>query len=94
VDPFGNYVYVLNTGSNTIAPFHISPVSGSLTSQTVVAAGLGAKAMAIRSDDNWLFVSNYTAATISQYSITPATGVLTPLPTTITDNYPWGIAVK
>jgi 6-phosphogluconolactonase (cycloisomerase 2 family) len=50
--------------------------------------------MAIRSDDNWLFVSNYTAATISQYSITPATGVLTPLPTTITDNYPWGIAVK
>lgn len=94
VDPFGNFLYVLNTGSNTIAPFHISPVSGSLTSQTVVAAGLGAKWMAIRSDDNWLFVSNYTAATISQYSITPATGVLTPLPITITDNYPWGIAVK
>ena len=94
VDPFGNYLYVLDTLSNMISPFHISPVSGSLTAQTVVATGVQPKAMAIRSDDNWLFVTNYQAGTLSQYSITPATGALSPLPAVTTDNFPWGVAVK
>lgn len=94
VDPFGNYLYVLDTISSTISPFHISPVSGSLTSQTAVATGQGPKAIAIRSDDNWLFVTNYQAGTLSQYSITPATGALSPLPAVSTDNFPFGVAVK
>jgi 6-phosphogluconolactonase (cycloisomerase 2 family) len=94
VDPFGNFVYVVDVKSNMVSPFHISPVSGSLTAGSVAATGLQPTAIAIRGDDNWLFVTNFAGATLSQYSITPATGVLTPLPLVTTDNYPWGVAVK
>jgi 6-phosphogluconolactonase (cycloisomerase 2 family) len=97
VDPFGNYLYVLETLSNQVSTFRISPVSGSLTagSPATVSTGSQPKSMAIRSDDSWLFVANFNAATISQYSVTPDTGALTKLPTdTTTDNYPWGVAVK
>ena len=101
VDPYGNYVYVLGTLSNTISPLKISPISGSLTAlnPATVATGAGPVAIAIRSDDNWLFVSNYGnlnvgGNTVSQYSVTPATGALTVQPVIPTDNYPTGIAVK
>jgi Lactonase, 7-bladed beta-propeller len=101
VDPFGNNVYVLDLLSNTISPFKISPVSGSITAlnPATVATGIGPKSIAIRQDDNWLFVSNYGSGslggtTVSQYSIAPATGALSVLPVIQTDNYPWGIAVK
>ena len=101
VDPYGNYVYVLGTGSNSIYPLKISPVSGALSALTpaAVATGLGPVSIAIRGDDNWLFVTNHgTGAlggtTVSQYSVTPATGALTVLPAIQTDNYPSGLAVK
>jgi len=101
VDPYGNYVYVLGTLSNTISPLKISPISGSLTAlnPATVATGAGPVAIAIRSDDNWLFVSNYGNVnvggnTVSQYSVTPASGALTVQPVIPTDNYPTGIAVK
>jgi DNA-binding beta-propeller fold protein YncE len=101
VDPYGNYVYVLGTLSNTISPLKISPISGSLTAlnPATVATGAGPVAIAIRPDDNWLFVSNYGnlnvgGNTVSQYSVTPATGALTVQPVIPTDNYPTGIAVK
>jgi 6-phosphogluconolactonase (cycloisomerase 2 family) len=96
VDPFGNYLYVLDTLSNQVSTFHLSPVSGGLTAgnPAIVATGLEPKSLAIRSDDNWLFVANFNAATLSQFLVTPATGALTPLPTVITDNLPWGVAVK
>ena len=85
-----------DTLSNQISTFHLSAVSGSLTagSPAVVATGLQPKSIAIRADDNWLFVANFNAATLSQYVVTPATGALTPLPSVITDNLPWGVAVK
>jgi len=96
VDPYGNYVYVLDTLSNTISPFRISPVSGALTimNPATVATGQGAKSIAIRSDDNWMFVTDYIAATVSQFAIAPATGALSPQAPITTDNYPWGVAVK
>jgi DNA-binding beta-propeller fold protein YncE len=104
VDPFGNYVYVLGTQSNTIDILKISPVSGALTASNpaTVATGLGPTSIAIRGDDNWLFVANNGShavgalggTTVSQYSITPATGALTVLPAIQTDNYPFGVAVK
>jgi hypothetical protein len=95
VDAYGHFLYVLN-GTNNISPFRISPVSGSLSPLTpaTVAAGLGAKSIAIRSDDSWLFVTNFSAATVSQYAVTPESGVLSPVPVIETDNYPWGVAVK
>jgi 6-phosphogluconolactonase (cycloisomerase 2 family) len=94
IDPFGNYLYVVDTLSNQLSTFHLSPVTGSLTASGVVATGSQPKSIAIRSDDMWLFVANYQSATLSQYSITPASGSLNALPATTTDNYPWGVAVK
>lgn len=101
VDPYGNYVYVLGTLSNTINPLKISPITGSLTalSPATVATGVGPKSIVIRSDDNWMFVTNFGSTslggkTVSQYSITPATGALSVQEAIETDNYPWGVAVK
>jgi 6-phosphogluconolactonase (cycloisomerase 2 family) len=94
VDPFGKYLYVLETLSSQVTPFTISPVSGSLTAGTSVVTGIQPTSMAIRGDDNWLFVANFQSATLSQYSIIPASGALSPLPTVTTDNNPWGVAVK
>ena len=94
VDPFGNFVYALDTLSSQISILKISPVSGSLTATGVTATGQGPTSMAIRGDDNWLFVTNNVSATLSQYSITPASGALTPQPAIGTDNLPWGVAVK
>jgi Lactonase, 7-bladed beta-propeller len=94
VDPFGKYVYVLDTLSNQVSPFTISPVSGSLTAGAVVVTGNEPASIAIRGDDSWLFVTNFTSATLSQFTITPATGVLSSLPAVTTDNYPSGLAVK
>jgi 6-phosphogluconolactonase (cycloisomerase 2 family) len=101
VDPYGNYVYVLDTLSNAISPLKISPISGSLTAlnPATVATGGGPTSIAIRGDDNWLFVTNHGTGglggtTVSQYAITPASGALTAQPAITTDNYPWGVAVK
>jgi len=96
VDPYGNTLYVLGTGSSSISIFRISPVSGSLTAGNPATAATGAMptSMAIRGDDSWLFVTNFTAGTLSEYSITPASGGLTSVPPVYTDNYPWGVAVK
>jgi DNA-binding beta-propeller fold protein YncE len=101
VDPFGNYVYVLGTLSNTISPLKISPISGALTvaGAATVATGVGPRAIAIRGDDNWMFVTNFGSSslggnTVSQYAITPATGALAAEQAIQTDNYPWGVAVK
>jgi 6-phosphogluconolactonase (cycloisomerase 2 family) len=98
VDPFGNFVYVLGTLSNTINPLKISPVSGSLTalSPATVATGVGPRSIAIRADDNWMFVTNFGSSTlggntVSQYAITPATGALSVQQAIQTDNYPWGV---
>jgi 6-phosphogluconolactonase len=101
VDPYGNFVYVLGTLSNTISPLKISQISGALTALTppTVATGIGPVAMAIRADDSWLFVSNYGSTTlggttVSQYAIIPQSGELVVQPIIQTDNYPWGVAVK
>ncbi len=95
-DPFGNFVYILGTRSNTINVLKISPVSGALAASNpaTVATGLGPTSIAIRADDNWLFVTNFNGPSVSQYSITPATGALNALPAIQTDNYPFGVAVK
>jgi len=101
VDPYGNYVYVLGTLSNTISPLKISPITGALTSFSppTIATGIGPVSIVIRGDDNWMFVANNGSSslggsTVSQYSIAPSTGQLTVEPAIQTDNYPWGLAVK
>jgi hypothetical protein len=101
VDPYGKYVYVLGTLSNTINPMRITSISGALApiNPATVATGTGPVSIVIRSDDSWLFVANHGTPTIggntvSQYAITPESGALTAQPAIQTDNYPWGVAVK
>ncbi len=94
VDALGNYLFVLNQLSNTISPMAISPVTGSISGRSVYNVGNQPKAMVIRSDDSWLFVTNYNPPTLSQFAVVPNTGALVPVPATVTDNYPWGVAVK
>jgi len=96
VYPFGNFVYVVDTGSSQLSGYRVSPSNGSLTvlAASPVATNLGANAIAIRNDGNWIFVSNFTSSNVSQYAITPATGTLTSISPFITLNNPTGIAVK
>jgi 6-phosphogluconolactonase (cycloisomerase 2 family) len=94
VDALGNYLFVLNQLSSSISPMAISPVTGSLAGRSVYNVGGQPKAMVIRSDDSWLFVTNFNPPTLSQFAVVPNTGALVPVPATVTDNYPWGVAVK
>jgi 6-phosphogluconolactonase len=96
VDPYGNYLYVLDVGSNEISGYKISGVTGTLTAFTGVpiATNVEPTAIAIRSDDSWMFVSNLNSANLSEYAITPSTGILSPQAPTTTFNYPSGVAVK
>jgi DNA-binding beta-propeller fold protein YncE len=96
VDPFANYVYVVDRGSSQISGYRISSSSGSLTAiaGTPTSTGSGANSIAIRSDGTLIFVANFNAASVSEYAITPATGGLTPQPPFTTLNNPTGVAVK
>ena len=95
VDPFGNFVYALDTLSSQISILKISQITGALTSDgTTATGGIQSTSMAIRGDDNWLFVTNQQSTTLSQFSITPVSGALTPSAPIPTDNLPWGVAVK
>jgi len=96
VDAYGNFLYVVNTGSSTISGFRISSASGTLTplSPATVATNSGPNSIAIRSDDTWLFVANINSANVSEYAITPASGALTPQSPFTTLNFPSGVGVK
>ncbi len=96
VDPFGNFLYVVDVGSSQISGYRISAATGGLTAFTgaPTSTNSGPNSIAIRSDDTWLFVANINSANLSQYAITPASGALTPQPPTSTFNYPSGVAVK
>ena len=95
-DAYGNFLYVVNTGSSNVSAFSIGSATGHLTvlSPATVATNLGSNSIAVRSDDSWLFVANSTAGNVSQFSITPATGSLTMLSAISTFNLPSGVAVK
>lgn len=102
VDAYGNFVYVVATGSNYINAFRIASGTGALSPLTPATYALstslgqitGANAIAIRSDDSFLFVSNSTPSTLSEFGIVPATGTLSPVGSISTLNYPSGVAVK
>ena len=96
VDPFGNFVYVVNTLSNSLSGFQISQVGGKLSplSTPVVGTGSTPVSIAIRGDGSWIFVSNNNSSSISQYAVTPASGALAALPGITTDTFPYGVAVR
>lgn len=95
-DAYGNFLYVVDTGSNEISAYKISPTNGTLTPLTppTVATGSGPTSIAVRSDDSWMFVANIDSASISQYGVIPATGALSAQTPITTFNYPSWVAVK
>jgi 6-phosphogluconolactonase len=96
VNPYGGFLYVVDTGSNQISGYEISASKGTLTSfgGAPVVTGSGPNSIAIRNDDTWLFVANLNAGTVSQYAITPSDGLLAPQSAITTLNQPTGVAVK
>ena len=96
MDPFANFLYVVDTGESAISAYKISTTTGSLSPLTpaTIATNSFPTSIAIRSDNTWMFVTNLNSLNISEYAITPSSGGLTPQPPIQTDNFPWGIAVK
>jgi 6-phosphogluconolactonase (cycloisomerase 2 family) len=96
MDAYANFLYVLNTGGNSISAYKVSTTTGSLTplNPAPVTTNSYPTSIAVRSDDSWLFVANLNSANLSQYAITPSTGALIPQAPVQTDNFPWGVAVK
>jgi hypothetical protein len=102
VDAYGNFLYVVATGSSYINAFRISSATGALSPLTPATYALttalgqdsGANSIVIRSDDSFLFVANSNAETLSEFGVVPETGGLSPVSPVSTFNYPSGVAVK
>jgi 6-phosphogluconolactonase (cycloisomerase 2 family) len=96
VDAYGNFLYVVNTGSGNVSGFRINAATGALAAfiGQPAAAGVGANSIAVRGDDSWVFVANKTSGTLSQYAITQSDGALNPVGPVSTLDLPSGVAVK
>lgn len=102
VDAYGNFLYVVATGSSYINAFRIGSANGSLVAlspatyatSTALGQDSGSNSIAIRSDDSFLFVANDNTQTLSEFGLAPATGTLSPESPVSTFNYPSGVAVK
>jgi 6-phosphogluconolactonase len=103
MDPAGNYLYVMNTGSNNISVFSISSSNGMLTQITGSPFTIGVPLlnMQLTPSGNFLFVTSSSPITsgnsfgsIVSYSVNA--GVLTLLgPPTSTDGIdPYGLAIN
>ncbi len=102
VDAYGNFLYVVATGSSYINAFRIGSSNGAIVAlspatyatSTALGQDSGSNSIAIRSDDSFVFVANSNTQTVSEFGLIPSTGVLSPEPTIDTYNYPSGVAVK
>ena len=77
VDASGKYVYVVNSGSNTISQYTINS-DGTLSANGSVVAGTNPSSIIIDHTGKYAYVANSGSNTISQYAIGP-TGTLSPL---------------
>jgi len=95
VDAYGNFLYVVDTGSDQISAYRFGTATGALTAESISSTNIGPNSIAVRSDDTWVFVANATSGNLSQYAITLSTGALTPATgPVVTFNTPTGVAVK
>ncbi len=69
-DPWGNYLYVANSGSNAISAFAIDLLSGALTaiSGTFSTAG-SPNALAVSNNGSLLYVTNKNIGELQQFTI-------------------------
>jgi 6-phosphogluconolactonase len=85
VDPSGQFLYVVDQGSNQISGFRIAPVTGRLSATLNSPYNTGALPtfVAISPSNKYLYVSNGGAASISGYKINPGSGELAPTSATV-----------
>ena len=82
IDPYGRFLYVVNTITSTIYGFQISPKDGSLSNGTQVTTNVNSPQAAITDKTgSYLYVTNTGNNTVSGYAITQTSGALTPLST-------------
>src|SRR4051794_31629510 len=79
---FANYLFVANSGADTLTVFGIDESSGSLSSVGSIPNGNGNKprALAVDAFSRYLYVANSANSTISAFSINLATGLGTLIP--------------
>ena len=84
-DPSGRFLYVGNSGSNTISAFKVDPTSGALTpiagapfATTGAATQLDAAPGAIDPSGKYLYVTSSVASNVSVYAIDHNSGRLRP----------------
>jgi len=76
VTPDGKFIYVLNTGSNSLSQFAIA-ADGTLTKpQNDLLTGTLPVSIAVDSQQHFAAVANKTSGTVSLYRIDPSSGAL------------------
>jgi uncharacterized repeat protein (TIGR01451 family) len=103
VTPNDQYVYVTNSGGNSVSQYSVSSATGDLTplspATAVVSASGGAdpETIAVDPTGSWAFTANAGANTVSVLRINPQTGQLTLVdeldPSTELDD-PTGVAIS
>lgn len=80
IDPTSQFVYVANSGDNTVSAYSLSLVSPYMTAiGSAVVAGTTPSAIVAEPYGGYLYVANSGDNTISAYSINAFTGALTPI---------------
>jgi YVTN family beta-propeller protein len=90
---FGKFVYVANSGSDTISMFTIDAATGALTSAGTIAAGTDPGSVAVHPSGKFIYVVNTGSNNVSMYAIEAATGVLTSTGTVPAAVNPWSVTV-
>ena len=91
VDPSGRFVFLANSGSNTLQAYVIDQSTGILTSAgtAVTSVPMG---VAVDPTGRFCFATNNTAYTIQPFTINQSTGALTPGTAVGTGTSPEGVA--
>jgi 6-phosphogluconolactonase len=81
VDPSGRFLYVANSGDNTVSGYFIDQFTGALwpISGSPFAVGKSPNSVAIDASGLTLYVANTGDGTVSAFAIDPVLGVLSPL---------------
>ena len=80
IDPTNQFVYVANSGDNTVSAYTLSLASPYMTQiGSAVAAGTTPSAVLAEPYGKYLYVANTGDNTISAYRIDPLSGALTPI---------------
>ncbi|MGB7284740.1 MAG: beta-propeller fold lactonase family protein [Candidatus Acidiferrum sp.] len=100
VHPSGRYLYVANSGDNTISEFSVNASTGALTSigtqqVPVVVTPQNLSAVVIEPSGQYLFASDQAANLVYIFAINPTSGALTPVTngSVATGTAPYAMAV-